>query len=134
MSNQDQGRPTVYLKEISSTDDMFKGQGLTVYSGEDFSSLRITQFIPQEDDVVLCGGCNVNLYPEKGTLVFDSIEKVALNTPYDIFHKECIGNIINDCEVIRIETRLCERKDRGKELPYGWYAIYCSNECAFQDA
>jgi len=94
-------RDTFYLKEIETTDEMFKNSGITIESfGKD--GVTDSKFFPQSDEVVLCGECNRNMYPDKGILVFRTLEYVALNYPIDVYHEDCLGSFTLNSEIIRI--------------------------------
>ena len=58
----------VTYRVLDRDDPMFKGRGVRLYSGSSFDSLTLTQAIGVPDDVILCNGCNKNLYDSEELL------------------------------------------------------------------
>jgi len=75
---------TVYVREVSSVEPRFQGRSITI-TGE---SLVTT--IPVPNTVVLCNGCNQNIYPNNTYLVYLSKNDVKMDRPYDCYCWDCI--------------------------------------------
>ena len=59
----------VTYRTIPTTDPMFGGRGVTILSGNSYP-LELQSYTPVPDDVVLCNGCNMNLYPQECDAVY----------------------------------------------------------------
>jgi len=73
----------VYAKKVLTTDSRFKGRAVTILAADDAS------VIPVPDSVVLCNGCNKNIYPNAGYLVYLDKEEFEADLPYDIYCESC---------------------------------------------
>ena len=71
---------TVYLKKISTKADIFKNKRIEIFS-TDYSNI-----INVPDNIVICNGCNQNIYPEDGVMVYIDKEHLDQDLPYDIYH------------------------------------------------
>ena len=74
----------VYAKEVSTKDRRFAGRCISIITSEDADR------IPVPDTVVLCDGCNKNLYPDNGFLVYLGKRELKQDLPYDLFCRDCL--------------------------------------------
>lgn len=63
-----QGKIT--YRTIPTTDPMFRNRGITMLSGSATEGMKLQSYIPVPDNVVLCDGCNTNLYPRAVDAVY----------------------------------------------------------------
>ena len=84
----------VYAKEVETTNQRFKDRDIVVssagYSKVAAEAVGEASVIPVPDTVVLCNGCNSNLYPEKGFLVYLSKRELKEDLPYDLYCSFCL--------------------------------------------
>jgi len=73
----------VYTKKILTTDPRFKGRAVTLLSPENKT------VIPVPDSVILCNGCNKNIYPDTGYLIYLDKGELTADLPYDIYCEDC---------------------------------------------
>ena len=73
----------VYKKLTKTTDERFAGRGIGIFTPVEQTS------IPIPDSVVLCDGCNVNVYPDDGYLIYLGKEELNKDQPYDFYCLEC---------------------------------------------
>lgn len=78
----------VYAKKVSTTNRRFTGRATTIGSVLD-GVPNITR-IPVEDTVVLCNGCNQNLHPGDGFLVYLGKRELKADQPYDVYCPGCL--------------------------------------------
>ena len=77
---------TVYAKKVSTTDPRFSGRSIDVFGvPEQYTS------IPVPDSSVVCNGCNENLYPDEGYLVYLGKRELKADQPYDIYCLDCLN-------------------------------------------
>jgi hypothetical protein len=74
----------VYAKKVQSTDARFSGRS-SIIMGADFN-----ESIPVPDSEVLCNGCNENIYPNAGYLVYLGKRELKADQPYDIYCESCL--------------------------------------------
>ena len=74
----------VYARKIEIADRRFGGRAITLTTPKDVS------VIPVPDKVVVCDGCNKNLYPDAGYLVYLDKRELNADHPYDIFCESCL--------------------------------------------
>jgi len=74
----------VYAKKTQSTDKRFAGRRVEIYTAEG------ADCIPVPDAVVLCDGCNQNIYPNAGYLVYLCKRELAADHPYDFYCEACL--------------------------------------------
>lgn len=60
----------VTYRIIPTTDPMFSNRGVTVYGGGGTGDMKLQSYTPVPDTVVLCNGCNANLYPRECSAVY----------------------------------------------------------------
>jgi len=74
----------IYIKRVSTKDPRFHGRSITL----EFAEAR--EVIPVPDEDVVCNGCNRNIFPDDGFLVY--LDKWALKNdlPYDIYCEACV--------------------------------------------
>lgn len=75
---------SVYKKLVKTTDQRFTGRNIEISTPKEQSS------IPVPDTVVLCDGCNKNIYPENGYLVYLGKLELAKDLPYDFYCDTCV--------------------------------------------
>lgn len=86
----------VYVRKVSTTDKRFKNRHIWIVSGSEID------LIPVDDEVVVCNGCNDNLFPGDGYLVYLSKEDLKLDRPYDLYCFECLYQFFKHSEVIEV--------------------------------
>jgi ribosomal protein L34E len=82
----------VYYRKVDPKDSMFAGRASTVVgAGEGMVVAHVTR-VP--DSVVICNGCNENLYPDKtGHLVYLDKRELKANHPYDVYCERCLRRL-----------------------------------------
>jgi len=79
---------SVYAKKVETTDQRFTGRATVI---EAFSRRNEkTVVIPVPDTLVICNGCNKNLYPDQGYLVYLGKRELAKDQPYDLYCEKCL--------------------------------------------
>jgi len=81
----------VYVRKVSTTDPRFSDREVTIAS---FGGTVISR-TPIPDNVVLCNGCNENLYPDNGYLVYFGKDELKDDHPYDIYCESCLKRYFN---------------------------------------
>lgn len=79
----------VYFKKVSTTAPRFVGRAVTIGSVGLLGRPELTR-IPVEDTVVLCNGCNSNIYPGDIFLVYLGKRELKLDQPYDCYCESCL--------------------------------------------
>ena len=74
----------VYKKLTKTTDPRFGNRSIDIFTPMEGSS------IPVPDNVVLCDGCNENIYPEDGYLVYLGKRELDKDLPYDFYCPKCV--------------------------------------------
>jgi len=74
----------IFIRRVSTKDPRFRGRSILL----DFREGPEIILVPDED--VVCNGCNRNIYPDDGFLVY--LDKWALKNdlPYDIYCESCV--------------------------------------------
>ena len=85
----------IYAKEVETTDQRFKGRDVVM------ASSIATSVIPVPDTVVLCNGCNRNIYPEKGYLVYLSKQELKEDLPYDLYCGSCLKKYFPKAGIVK---------------------------------
>lgn len=80
----------VYAKEVKTTDPRFRGREALIMSQSPTYGNVEGARIPVPDTVVLCDGCNRNLYPNPGYLVYLDKRAMEKDRPYDIYCEDCL--------------------------------------------
>ena len=77
----------VYRKKVKATDKRFAGRD-TIITGR----MGLCEVIPIPDNIVLCNGCNRNLYEngKLGYLIYLSKRELKADQPYDLYCEDCI--------------------------------------------
>lgn len=78
----------IYIKSVNTTDKRFIGRATQVFAGGQTGIAYSS--IPVPDTTVLCDGCNRNLCPGVGYLVYLSKRELTKDQPYDIFCEDCV--------------------------------------------
>jgi len=87
----------VFVKKIATDNQRFTGRATHIYTAGDHG-LEHEHSIPVPDTVVLCNGCNQNLYKEPtpddpepgyGYLVYLDKRSLAKDQAYDIYCNGC---------------------------------------------
>ena len=73
----------ISYKVISTTDNLFKNKSINVSSLDHHGDEVKLSSIKIPDNIVLCDGCNKNLYPNKGNFIFID------GQPRDIYCTPC---------------------------------------------
>ena len=76
----------IYARKIGTTGKRFANRTLSITS----ISLGDGSRIPIPDTIILCNGCNKNLYPDFGYLVYLSKKGLTADLPYDIYCEDCL--------------------------------------------
>lgn len=76
----------VYIKKVSTTDKRFGNRAIEICAGS--TPIKLPQ-IPVPDTVVLCDGCNTNVYPGNGYLVYLGKRELNKDLPYDFYCESC---------------------------------------------
>ena len=84
----------VFVKKVETTDERFSNKAISITGGDTHN------LIPVPDNVVVCDGCNKNLYPDPGYLVFFGMESVEKDQPYDVYCESCLKNYFKEYEEI----------------------------------
>lgn len=74
----------VYKKLVKTTDPRFAGRTTQIIAPVEQSSISVP------DNVVVCDGCNVNIYPDDGYLVYLGKEELDKDLPYDFYCPKCV--------------------------------------------
>lgn len=85
----------VYAKEVETTDQRFKGRDVVVSSQADVA------VIPVPDTEVLCNGCNRNIYPERGFLVYLNECELKYDLPYDLYCDSCLKKYFPKANIVK---------------------------------
>jgi hypothetical protein len=76
----------VYIKKVSTKDTRFTGRNIEILAGnKDIDLARI----PVPDIDVICNGCNDNIYPDDGWLVYLGKRELKSDLPYDFYCGKC---------------------------------------------
>lgn len=75
----------VYAKEVETNSPRFCNKKINISYGQHQSIVNIP------DHIVVCNGCNKNLFPNPGYLVYLGKRDLDHDHPYDIYCKECLG-------------------------------------------
>lgn len=82
----------VYKKLVSSTNPRFTGRKVEIFTPEGQSSIPV----PVPDTVVLCNGCNQNIHPNDGYLIYLGKEELDKDLPYDFYCSSCVNESFPD--------------------------------------
>lgn len=74
----------IYIKKVQTTDPRFGNRSMEIHTVEGHTS------IPVPDTIVLCDGCNKNIYPNPGYLVYLRKQELAKDQPYDFYCGDCV--------------------------------------------
>lgn len=74
----------VYKKLVKTTDPRFAGRSIDIFTPKERTS------IPVPDIHVICDGCNGNIYPDDGYLVYLSKRELDKDLPYDFYCSNCV--------------------------------------------
>ena len=74
----------IYVKKVQTTDSRFANRGISITSSGGHTS------IPVPDTEVICNGCNRNIYPDDGYLVYLSKQELDKDRPYDFYCINCM--------------------------------------------
>jgi len=82
---------SVYKKLVSTTDPRFTGRKIEVCAGSiPIGDVKLpNSSIPVPDTVVLCNGCNENIYPNNGYLIYLGKQELVKDLPYDFYCVSC---------------------------------------------
>lgn len=73
----------VYAKKVQATDPRFTNRGIKIMSG------NYQESIPIPDSEVICNGCNKNIYPNAGYLIYLGKRELDKDQPYDFYCEDC---------------------------------------------
>jgi len=102
----------VYAKKVETTDPRFKNRSTRIASPVD------QRVIPVPDTSVLCNGCNKNIYPEPGYLVYLGKEDLDDDRPYDFYCKGCLKECFPGARIVDKEVAMAKCPNCKKELKY----------------
>jgi len=77
----------VYYKVISSKSPRFQGRTVCIFSPTDGTLISVP------DTVVLCGGCNKNMYPEDVYAVYLGKRDLREDIIYDVYCGLCLERL-----------------------------------------
>lgn len=98
----------VYARKIATNDQRFTGRATHIFTAGE-RGLEHQHSIPIDDTVVLCNGCNENLYyeptpdepdPTYGYLIYLDKRSLKMDQPYDIYCDACRKRYFPKAEVI----------------------------------
>ena len=89
----------IYAKEVETENPRFFGKSIQLCSGRK-DGLHLTK-ISIPDNEVLCNGCNGNLYPGKGYLVYLGKRELKADTPYDLYCGVCLERYFLKAEIVK---------------------------------
>lgn len=78
----------IYIKRVSTKDPRFSGRKIEVVASAIGTTLGNQITVP--DAVVLCNGCNKNIYPEDGYLIYLGKRELDKDWPYDFYCERCV--------------------------------------------
>lgn len=94
----------VYAKVVNTTDSRFAGRSTTIFGLSSIAGLQPAaqhhSIIPVPNNVVLCNGCNKNLYPEQGYLVYLDKRELQADRPYDIYCSACLKKLFPKYQIV----------------------------------
>jgi len=86
---------TIYKKKVSTLDPRFHRREIQI-TGVENTPIGIdvtTDVIPVTDDVVVCNGCNGNIWSPDvetfGYLIYLGKRELAKDQPYDLYCEDC---------------------------------------------
>jgi len=74
----------IYARQVSTTGQRWAGRATIIATADE------VERIPVPDDVVLCNGCNCNLHPEPGYMVYLDKRELKADRPYDVYCLSCL--------------------------------------------
>ena len=86
----------VYAKKVQSTDPRFKDRDVILTPLEEY----VPSVIPVPDTVVPCNGCNKNIYPDPGYLIYLGKRELDQDLLYDFYCEDCIKRCFPQAEVV----------------------------------
>ena len=89
---------TVYAKKVKTTDSRFSGRSIVITSVDGQQVQRYSTPIP--DSVVICNGCNNDIYPNEGYLIYLGKNQLDADAPYDIYCESCLKEYFKGCKYV----------------------------------
>jgi len=79
----DESDEKLTYKVLLTQDPMFQSRVNRMYGGDSFDALQLISAVPMPDSLVICNGCNENLYPGEccGIYINDHL--------YDVYCDSC---------------------------------------------
>lgn len=74
----------VFTKKVSTTDPRFHGRQSLIVSPREAVAIGVP------NNVVLCNGCNENIHPHEGYLVYLGVRELKADQPYDLYCGVCV--------------------------------------------
>jgi len=85
----------IYAKKVQTTEPRFKDRAIVIsFAGGSYKTL-----IP--NTTVICNGCNGNIYPEAGYLIYLSKQELKDDQPYDFYCEDCKKKYFSDAKNAR---------------------------------
>ncbi len=91
----------IYTKRVETTDERFQGRviHLCTPSAADGHAIEVAAIeIPDEE--VICNGCNGNVHPGVGFLVYLGKRELKADTPYDFYCGSCVTKYFPKAEEV----------------------------------
>ena len=96
----------IYVRKIETTDKRFANRTISITS----MSLENGSKIPIPGTVVLCNGCNKNLYPDPGYMVYLGKHELKADQPYDTYCKDCLRRYFPKATEVELEGGIIWKK------------------------
>jgi len=84
----------VYKRLVKTTDQRFGNRSINIYTSKEAAS------IPVPDTIVLCDGCNENIYPKDGYLIYLGKRELNKDLPYDFYCSNCANKYFPDAILV----------------------------------
>ena len=93
----------LHAKEVSTKDKRFANREAQVISTGRIDGdrhINLTK-IAVPDRNVVCNGCNDNIYPSKGYLIYLGKRELKEDAPYDFYCGKCLKNYFPKAEIVK---------------------------------
>ena len=85
---------SIYVKEVSTKDQRFTDREVVMWTREGRDAT------PVPDTVVVCDGCNENIYPGSGYLVYLNKRELLKDQPYDFYCEACLKEYFKEYKTV----------------------------------
>jgi len=86
----------IYKKRVSTRDKRFQNKKIIIATTGTNGQIE-RDIIPIENDLVICNGCNNNIYDNEketyGWLIYFSKQDLKNDTPYDFYCDNCVQKL-----------------------------------------